>query len=111
VLVYGTNKGKEFYVGGEPETNFNPVVHNLAEMGDLNADDINFGLGFYLLNSKIQPIPLESIDKRFIQFEVSNYKYEFENGMKITKIGKGNIVKCSELKNSKISKVTSSKFH
>ena len=64
--MYGSQKGQEFYVGGEPETNFNPVVHNLTEMGDLDADDINFGLGFYLIDSKYNPVPLDSIDKRFI---------------------------------------------
>ena len=30
VLLYGGVKGLEFKVGNEPETTFNPVVHNLT---------------------------------------------------------------------------------
>jgi hypothetical protein len=110
VLVYGTGKGKEFYIGGEPETTFNPVVHNLTEMGDLDADDINFGLGFYLTDNEFNPKSLDSIDKRFLQFEVKNMKISFDPEPNPSNIGTGKIVKCSDLKNSKISKLLKGKI-
>jgi hypothetical protein len=56
VLAYGGKKGLEFHSGSEPETTFNPVVHNLTELGDLNADEINFGMGFILMDSNYKPI-------------------------------------------------------
>jgi hypothetical protein len=35
VLAYGGIKVKEFVVGEEPTTNFNPVAHNMTEIGVL----------------------------------------------------------------------------
>jgi hypothetical protein len=110
VLTYGGKKGLEFHSGSEPETTFNPVVHNLTEFGDLNADEINFGMGFVILDKYKRPISIESIDKRYIQFEAINTRWIFSpKGVDHATIGSGKIVKCSEMKNSKLFELTNNK--
>jgi hypothetical protein len=66
VLAYGGRKALEFHSGSEPEFTFNPVVHNLTEFGDLDAEEINFGMGFVLMDSYNRPVPLETIDPRYV---------------------------------------------
>jgi hypothetical protein len=78
VLAYGGIKVKEFVVGEEPTTNFNPVVHNMTEIGVLKSKDINFEMGFMIYNvTANEVISMDKIDKRYIQFDFQTVEEDY----------------------------------
>ena len=59
----------EFVVGQDPNTTFNRKYFNYTEVGELKADDINFGFSFLIMigePGKGKAIDISTIDPRYI---------------------------------------------
>jgi hypothetical protein len=83
VIAYGSLKVNEFVVGNEPTTNFNPVAHNMTELGILETEEINFGMGLFMYKEVSgEYVAAHDIDKRYLQFELVNQNWDFTDGMR-----------------------------
>jgi hypothetical protein len=84
VIAYGSRKVNEFVVGDDPTINYNSVAHNMTELGILDTEEINFGMGLFILKEGTFPtefVAAHDIDKRYLQFNLVNVNFDFTDGI------------------------------